>query len=55
MNPEATEISITQHGKRHTVEAPSSDLTIDEMMNLIEGLLLSCGYRPDTLKDYFQQ
>jgi len=44
----------TEKGYRTvTVEEPSDDLAIDDLMTLIEGAVLAFGYHQNTIDDYW--
>lgn len=42
-------ITITMHGKTYGVESDSDHGDIQEVIEMIRGLLVSCGYHPETV------
>lgn len=48
------EINLTTYGKRYTVETPNEDLSINDYLDIFEGLLHQIGFHPDTIKFGFR-
>lgn len=46
-------IKIENYNKYFTFEEEREDYNIHEMMDILESLLISIGYHPDTVKEGF--
>lgn len=47
-------ISITQHGTTCSVETQHDELTIDEVVEHIKGLLVASGYHPESVDNHIK-
>ena len=46
-------LSYEAHGTKVTIETSHDEVTISEVGELIEQLLLGAGFHPDTIEGYF--
>lgn len=42
-------IELTSYGKRYTVETPNEDVSINEYLDMFEGLLFQAGFHINTI------
>ena len=42
-------IELTSYGKRYTVETPNEDISINEYLDMFEGLLFQAGFHINTI------
>ena len=47
-------ISYEAHGEKFSIETGHDDVDMEEAYQLIQQLLLSAGFHPDTVKEYFE-
>ena len=47
-----TILSLESHGKKVTIQAPTSDIHIDEMIEMIKGVLYASGWGKETIDKY---
>ena len=50
-----TILSLEAHGKKVTIQAPTSDIHIDEMIDMIKGVLYASGWGKETIDKYIEQ
>jgi hypothetical protein len=50
MNPQPTILSLTQHGKTITISCYSSDVHINDMVDMIESMLYAAGWSKETIE-----
>ena len=48
-------VTIEHYNKKHTVEIGHDDVTLDEVKELIKGLLVSSGFHLDNIKEIFNE
>lgn len=44
-------ITIENYGKTFSFESEKEDYNIDELCEIIDGLLMAMGFHPDTVKE----
>lgn len=49
-----TILSLEAHGKKVTIKAPTSDIHIDEMIEMIKGVLYASGWGKETIDKYIE-
>jgi hypothetical protein len=50
MNPQPTILSLTQHGKTITISCETSDVLINDMVDMIESILYAAGWAQETIE-----
>jgi len=50
MNPQPTILSLTQHGRTITISCETSDVNINDMAEMIEGILLAAGWGKEIIE-----
>ena len=48
-------ITIEQYGNKYSVERKEDDLDIDEVKDILKGLLVSAGFHIDNVKEIFKE
>ena len=46
-------LTYEAYKETHSIESERDDLGIDEVMRLVERLLLSAGFAPENINEYF--
>jgi hypothetical protein len=46
-------LTYEAHNNKYTIETQGDDVDMEEICQLIQQLLLSAGFQPETVKDYF--
>lgn len=49
-----TILSLEAHGKKVTIQSPTSDIHIDEMIDMIKCLLYAGGWGKETIDKYIE-
>lgn len=47
-------LTLESHGKKVTIESPSSDISFDEMIEIIKGVLYASGWAKETIDEYIE-
>ena len=48
-----TILTLTQHGRTITISMETSDVDINDMVDMMKGVLLAAGWSEETLKEVF--
>ncbi len=50
MNPQPTILSLTQYGKTITISCEASDVTINDLAEMIENMLYAAGWGKEAIE-----